>query len=225
MYWYLKPAQAILNDINEELINAYKALREEPEELIRLLTAAAQPPNTKEKYLKIRGLTPEKPLAKALRFLYLNKTCFNGLYRVNASGQFNVPFGGEKGFTAICDVPNLVACSNLLKGVQLTSEPFENCINAAKPGDFIYADPPYLPVKKDSFTKYDAQGFGIEDHQKLAKALKDAQQRGCHVLASNSYCPETFEIFKDFTVEPIDSRHSINSDGDGRKIIKEVLIY
>jgi DNA adenine methylase len=218
------PKEAWLNDLNKELMECYVKLALCPNLVIDLLKEFAQD-HSKEKYQKIRDLNPSiETYTSAARFLYLNKTCFNGLYRVNSKGKFNVPYGGEKPYTTIVDEANLNACSTVLVHTKCTSLDFKEVIDAAQQNDFVYCDPPYLPIKKDSFIAYTKEGFGIEEHRALARCLKAAKNRGVHVLASNSNSEATMEIYKDFKIELIPSRHMISCKGDSRTVIKEVLI-
>jgi DNA adenine methylase len=224
LFFHLKPSNAWLNDASGELINTYEWIQQFPEVVLSNLRALAQF-HSKEQYLRVRANAAElESYLAAARFIYLNKTCFNGLYRVNSKGQFNVPYGGDKPYSAIVDDANLAACSNVLQGVRLTSLDFKDVIEQAVKGDFIYADPPYIPLKATSFTKYGKNEFGLEQHRELAKCLNEAKRRGAIIVASNSNCLETMEIYKDFNIELVDNRHMVNCKGSERNLIKEVII-
>ncbi|TET47233.1 Dam family site-specific DNA-(adenine-N6)-methyltransferase, partial [candidate division TA06 bacterium] len=144
----LKKKNVTLIDSNEELVNCYTAVKDDPEKLIRMLCDSKYK-NEEKAYYEIRGERPRERFRRAARTIYLNKTCFNGLYRVNRKGQFNVPFGAYKN-PLICDSANLKAVSAALQNVEIVCGDFGNCLEFAKKGDFIYFDPPYQPLSKTS---------------------------------------------------------------------------
>jgi len=158
--------------------------------------------------------------------IYLNKTCFNGLYRVNKSGGFNVPFGSYKNPT-ICDEENLRACSAALAPAVIRASGFWVTVADVERGDFVYFDPPYVPVSKTSnFAAYTAAGFGPKDQERLRNLALSLKRRGVHVLISNSGTEAVRELYsdKDFLIEEVQARRSINSKGKGRGAVKEYLI-
>lgn len=225
----LKPQSAIVNDINEELIIVYKTVKYQAETLIEILSEYK---NDKELYYKIRDLD-RLPIYKYMnetlrssRTLFLNKTCFNGLYRVNKNGQFNVPFGKYK-------EPNIVNKEGILtlsdffntKDIEFLNTDYKNALIKAGPGDFVYLDPPYDPVNKtSSFTSYSNDGFSTKDQEDLYEMFCELDSRGCKVLLSNSATEFILDLYKDFNPILIDANRNINSNGQGRGKVKEVLV-
>ena len=218
----LQPADAILGDSNEELINCYKAVRDDVESLIQLLS---QHVRSKEYYYKIRQQDPKgmDPVARAARLIYLNKTCYNGIYRVNLRGQFNVPYGDRK--AKIYDARNLRQISLLLKNVELVAQSYEKTLVRAQPGDFVYLDPPYHPLSKTAnFTKYTKEQFGEDDQLKLASQFERLTGLGCKVMLSNSDTDLIRKLYRSYRVEVLTARRYINRDPNGRKSVKELLV-
>ena len=219
---------AWLNDINPELINAYCVVRDAPQELLEDLKTHIY---EKEYFLAIRGLdrTPDglaslSPLKRASRFIYLNRTAFNGLYRVNARGQFNVPFGRYKN-PLIADTKTILACSAALQNVQLGNASFTDILGSAGAGDFVYLDPPYIPLNDTSyFTSYSHDGFGIAEQQRLAGMIAEMAARGARFIASNAYVPELKELYNGFKIIKVKATRAINADKNGRQAISEALI-
>jgi len=229
VFFYLLPNSAILIDNNEELINCYKIIQNQVEELILSLK---QHRNEKEYYYQIRNIDRNRQefskwsnIERASRTIYLNKCCFNGLYRVNNKGQFNVPFG-EYTNPKFCDEKNLKAVSSVLKNVQIMNSSFEKCLDFAEKDDFIYFDPPYVPISETaSFTSYTKDNFGPEDQRKLFRVFKELDERRCKIILSNSYCEFILDLYRDYHIEIIEANRAINSDGTKRGKIKEVLIF
>lgn len=222
MFFALQPVKAHLSDSNGELMNAYKVVRDDLEILMKLLQEYV---NEKDFYLKIRAQNPMQmtPVERAARFIYLNKTCFNGLYRVNKKNEFNVPFGNQTNPT-ICDKGVLRIASMTLQGIQLTATYFEHALKDAKKGDFVYMDPPYLQVKEDSFVSYSKKGFGLKDHEMLADTFDELNTRGTKVMLSNSDTVWAWERYQEYKIVKVKSRRSINSDGKGRGKVGELII-
>lgn len=211
----------IISDKNEEMIATYEVVRDEPNSLISELSSLQKKTN-KEGYYEIRKQNPRNKVKRAARFIFLNKTCFNGLYRVNKDGKFNVPWNGVVG-ARIYDRRNLEEVSKALQNASLFTDDFEVLCMKAKEGDLIYTDPPYhIP----GFRQYTSEGFVDEEHQRLAKVLTKIVKRGCFILHSNS----STSFIEDLYAEPmfhkciIQSRRMINRDGAGRKPIPELLI-
>jgi len=222
----LQPQKAVISDINEELINAYKVIKDNVEELINSLKKHK---NTKEYYYAIRAINPKTltPVERASRFIYLNKTCFNGLYRENSKGQFNVPFGKYKN-PKICNEENLRAVSEFLNKIEIT---ILNCdykitCEMAKSGDFVYLDPPYYPISKTaSFTKYNKNGFSEEDQIELSEIFKDLDRKGCYVMLSNSNTEFIKKLYANYRIQEIKANRFINCKANRRgKSNIEVLI-
>jgi DNA adenine methylase len=220
----LKSKNALINDSNEELINCYIVIREKPNELIEELNKHK---NEKEYFLGIRKLIPSQlsQVERAARLIYLNRTCFNGLWRVNKKNQFNTPFGNYKN-PKIVNPPLLHSISEYLQEVVICSEDFEKFLmNNAKKGDFIYIDPPYHPISKYSdFKRYTKDFFGIEEQKRLANLFAKLDKKGCFVLLSNSYSDLILELFKDFKIDTVFAKRIINKDPNGRGNVKEVLV-
>jgi len=231
VFFYLvqkyKIKEAILSDTNEELMNAYEMVRDNVEELIIELKQhkAYHIADKKKYYYEIRGVDPSllPDLERAARFIYLNRTCFNGLYRVNSKGGFNVPIGSYKNPDVVReDILRLV--SKLLKNVKLKVMPFEKVVKMAKKGDFVYMDPPYYPLKKTSFTSYAKDVFLDKEHKQLADAFKKLDKKGCFVMESNSDAKFVHDLYEDFTIHTVKARRLINSDASKRGKINEVVI-
>lgn len=227
LFFALKPTIASINDLNSELISCYEVVRDSPEELVAEL---ATYPYQSEFYYRIRALdrSPEyqqlSPLKRAARLLYLNKTCFNGLFRVNSKGQFNVPFGKYTNPT-IADSGNIYACSKLLKRAIIQSRPFDEFVEGATRGDFIYFDPPYAPVSDTSdFTSYLADGFGDGQQELLAVVCLKLNQMGVKWLVSNSNTPLIRELYRGFRIEEVSATRAINSKASKRGPITELMI-
>ena len=226
----LNPTNFTINDVNSELINMYIMIRDNVEDLILCLTyldteheAAADP---KAFYYKIRSdfnwnLGVQRP-PQAARFIYLNKHCFNGLYRVNSRGEFNVPFNGKLSGRSF-DPDHLRGLSSLLKNASILNTDFEVAVQDASVGDFVFFDSPYVPITTTTFTDYTKEGFSYEDHVRLAKVFRELTNRGCYCMLTNHDTPLIRELYKDYKIEVVDVRRSINRKGDGRTG-KEVII-
>jgi DNA adenine methylase len=218
-----KIKKCYLNDSNTILINSYKTIKEKPLELIKELKKGKYK-NEKESFLKIRAENPSDLVKATARFIYLNKTSFNGLYRVNSKGQFNVPFGKYKNPT-ICDKQNILAVNLALQKDELLNGDFEQAVKKAKKGDFIYFDPPYAPLnKKPSFTKYTKDDFTQKDQERLAELFKKLDSKGCFVMLSNSYVPKILNLYKDFSITTVNATRMINCKANGRGKIKEIVV-
>ncbi|NPA53163.1 MAG: DNA adenine methylase [Aquificae bacterium] len=220
------PKKAIINDINAELINAYNVIKNNVDELIESLKYHK---NEKNYYYYIRSLDPDKltPIERASRFIYLNKTCFNGLYRENSKGKFNVPFGNYKN-PKIVDEENLKAISEYLNtyDIKIFNGDYKEVCELAEKGDFIYFDPPYYPLNKTaSFTKYNKYDFTEKDQIELANLFKELDRKGCYILLSNSNTNFIRKLYKDYEIIELEANRFINSKGDRRGKSKiEVLI-
>lgn len=221
---------ATLNDYNPALIEAYQLLRDEPTALIgelqHLATHYLEGPHESRAdfYYRVRAESPETPLSRAARLLFLNRTCFNGLYRVNRRGQFNVPHG-RYAKPRICDPELLLACSEALAATQLHARDFIEICNMAAPGDLVYLDPPYQPLSAtSSFTAYTDSSFGMADQLRLAHAVRDLTARGVYVALSNSTHPMLEDLYRDFHIHRVKMPRAINSVGSRRAPIDELLI-
>lgn len=226
-----QPQRAIINDLNSELINVYLTVRNFSEELIEELEKHNKN-NCEKYYYKVRALDrtslflETSSIKKAARILYLNKTCYNGLYRVNSSGQFNSPYGRYK-------KPNIVnavairAMSKYLKDNQIDIRhgDYRDVLKNLPIGAFVYLDPPYMPISSSSFTGYTEGGFSYEHQVILKKECDKLRKMGISFLQSNSDCPEIRELYSDYKIKTVQAKRSINSNAQKRGEINEVLIY
>lgn len=222
----LNPSQSFLFDINEDLINTFKAVRDKVNELIPILKEHRDKDNNREYFIEQRQRfnTMKSGLEKAAIFIYLNKTCFNGLYRVNSEGKFNVPFGKYKK-PAILQEHKLRMASELLQGTELTVADFTAALNHAKEGDFVYLDPPYFPLTKTaSFTSYQKGAFLENEQRRLADKFKALDKNGCLLMLSNSDTPFIRELYQDYKIYTVKARRAINCVGSKRGKINEVVI-
>jgi DNA adenine methylase len=226
--------RAVLNDWNQDLIGCYRIIQEAPDEILRKLRDhMANEWNTDAYFKSIRLQKPADldPVARAARMIYLNKTCFNGLFRVNKSGQFNVPFGKYKN-PALFNEQNLRACSEVLRtrGATLftgdfAAPEFGEAIAKAGPGDAIYFDPPYVPLSATSnFANYTADGFGLDDQHRLAAFFKILVDKGAFVVLSNSDTEVVRSLYAGYEMYPVQAKRAINAKADGRGAVGELLI-
>lgn len=217
MFFALQPERAIIADSNPELINLYRQVSEHVEDVIYQLKKYE---NTPEMFYKVRGqdwtMLPEAEAAA--RTIFLNKTCYNGLYRVNKKGQFNVPFGKYKN-PKICDEDGLRAASNALKKAEIVCGDYLIVLERyAQPGDFVFLDPPYLPISEYSdFKRYTKEQFYEEDHVELAKMVMTLHERGCHIVLTNSNHPLVHELYAPFTIDVIQTKRHISCNDSTRK--------
>ena len=212
-----------LNDMNQDLVMAYKAIRDEPDVLMKKLSKMATNLDALE-YDAVRAARPKDDLSKAARFIYLNRTCFNGLWRVNSSGDFNVPFG-KLDTPTIFDPLNISALSELLHRSTITNIGFAGAVESARPKDLVYMDPPYMPLTQTaSFSAYARDGFGILDHYALAGVIRGLTIRGVKVILSNSDTPETREIFGSvLDLHMISVARSISANASSRGNVGELI--
>ncbi|MBS2040177.1 DNA adenine methylase [bacterium] len=212
-----------LNDSNEELINCYQVVQQQPDPLLLRLRELAEQHGT-EFYYQVRAQQPQDSVERAARLIYLNKTCYNGLYRVNAKGGFNVPIGRYKD-PSIVQEEKIRAAHLALQGTNLWNKGFDEAALAARKGDFVYFDPPYQPLTPTSnFTSYTKDQFGMEQQCHLAEIFKQLVKRGCHVLLSNSASDLVRNLYRDYQQVEIQAPRFINSKSAGRSSIAELLI-
>ncbi|WP_026671863.1 DNA adenine methylase [Alkalihalobacterium bogoriense] len=230
MLFHFKPEAAFINDVNEELINVYEMIRDDIDELLESLEKHQ---NDSDYFYHIRSLDRQdgfqklSKIERASRIIYLNKTCFNGLFRVNSKGQFNVPFGKYKN-PNIKNEPVLRAVHQYLNenDVFISNEDFSTVVlREATEGDFVYFDPPYDPVSTtSSFTSYALEGFGKEEQRRLRDVVVELANRGCYVMVSNSYTDFICELYDQFTIKAVKATRAINSKAAGRGKIDEAVI-
>ncbi len=230
VFFRLQPEDAHISDANEELINMYRMIKENLEDLVGLLAIHQNKHNSgrKDYFYEIRGLEPGtlSDPERAARMIFLNRTCFNGLYRVNQQGKFNVPYGRYKN-PKILDEINLQNVSNLLQNVTLNTNDFEEAVEIAKKGDFVYMDPPYRPISEtSSFTSYTEKNFNDKEQERLKTVFTDLAARGCYVLESNSNAPEITQLYEDngIFINEVLAPRAISCKGDGRQPITELVI-
>ena len=228
----LSPKKAVINDSNKELINVYNVLRnEEKFKKMCSILNTYEKNNSEEFYYELRNKDRNKSsfdrlsdYKRAGRTIYLNKACFNGLYRVNSKNEFNVPFG-KKTKVNTYDIGNLITVSNYLtmNDIKILNVDFEDSVKDAQKGDFIYFDPPY-DSETSIFNSYTEDGFGKEEQRRLAKVYKELSNKGCYVMLSNNNKKLIKELYKDFNIHIIEAKRSINSNGKKRGKVEEVII-
>jgi len=217
---------ATLTDVNPALIDTYRAVRDHVGEVIELLRTRR---NDRDEFYEVRAWEPAALSLpqRAARVIYLNKTGFNGLYRENSKGRFNVPFGRYTNPT-ICNEPGLEAASRALQGVTIEVRPFEAVLEHAASGDLVYFDPPYVPVSTTaSFTAYAKDGFGEAQQRRLGQVATELAAQGVYVVLSNSDTPLVREIYGDpavFHVDTVPANRAINSRADRRGPVNEVIV-
>ena len=223
VFFYLQPKNAVLTDINLELINAYRCVRDNLEQLIPLLEKHQQR-HTKDYYYQVRSQSVTTELERAARFIYLNKTCFNGLYRENSKGLFNVPIGKYKS-PKVYNTTLLGSVSVALQSAQIEVRPFDTVMDYAKSDDFIYFDPPYYPLSPTSnFTAYNYCSFNEFDQIRLKNKFVELAERGVKVMLANSDCLFIRELYNNFKIYEIAAARAINSKAGKRGKITEILI-
>lgn len=229
----LQPQIALINDINTELINCYRVIKQDPEGLI---AHATQHPNTKKHFYHLRALDRDpsfsdlSSLERASRIIFLNKTCYNGLFRVNRQGQLNVPFSNYSN-PVIVDELLIRAMSRFLNEakIEISSTDFEEALSGAAAGDFVYLDPPYDPLSDtSSFTGYNLPSFDRKEQRRLRDVCDDLTGRGCRIVLSNSATDFIRDLYSNqrlYTIVEVKASRAINSVAKGRGKIKELLIF
>lgn len=230
----LQPEKAVVADINPQLINLYIQVKNHPQELIEEIGELNFRLCDAERYYLLREKYNAKiqmnilDIESVALFLWLNKYCFNGLYRVNSEGKFNVPWNKECSKKVLNEY-NLIKMSDYLNhaDIEILCEDFSSSCIKAKAGDFIYFDPPYAPLPKnrnETFTKYSSDGFSVENQEKLAKLASDFAEKGVFVVLSNHDSSFVRDLYSAFTIREVEARRAINRDGKGRKE-EELIIF
>jgi len=229
----LQNSKTVINDSSIELTEAYITIRDNPIELMSLLDEHENnhQKSPSEYFYSIRALDRQDnwehktALEKTARFIYLNKSCFNGLYRVNKKGYYNTAFG-KKDKINTYSRDNILIFSEYLKSgqVKIINGDFENAVKTAKKGDFIFFDPPYDIIKKDTFDRYTKDGFGVEGQRRLSDVAHKLDKRGCYVMITNHNTPLINELYFDFNIDVVSVKRTINSDASNKKGI-EVIMY
>jgi DNA adenine methylase len=218
---------AYLSDLNEELVETYLAIRNSVDDVIAILLKH-EANHGYDYYYHIRaadrGSHRLTGIEKAARLIYLNRTCYNGLYRVNRKGQFNVPIGSYKAPKIVFE-NTLRSASRALQVADLSIRSFESVLDCAQPGDFIYFDPPYVPISQTaSFTSYTLDSFSDNDQHQLADVFSELSSKGCYCMLSNSYSSLILDLYKNFRIETVRAIRAVNSNGSARGAINEVVV-
>ena len=224
IFFHYRPQTAVLADRNQTLIDVYQAVQQDVEAVI----AALKPHrNDSDYFYEVRAwdVSQLTVAQRAARIIFLNKTCFNGLFRENSKGKFNVPFGRYKN-PKICDEERLRLAAAALQNVDLLAADFEDVLQTAVAADFVYCDPPYAPLTAtSSFTQYDKDGFARADQIRLAETVATLTKRNCKVMLSNSNAPLIYDLYaNDYRLIEMQARRNINRNGNGRGPVKELLI-
>lgn len=233
MLFDLQPPTAVVSDVNRELITSYQVIRDSVDSLIKALEHHAHQ-NSREYFLSVRAWDRDPVLWRELsdidiaaRMIYLNRTCFNGLYRVNSHNQFNTPYG-KYANPLIVDRQNLVSLSQWMGTVDLTFSTRgyqETLTSSVAVGDFVYLDPPYIPLSAtSSFVGYSSSGFGLEEQRELASFAQDLDEMGAYVLLSNADTPLTHELYSNFDLRSVDVMRSVGAHSETRQSAPELLI-
>ena len=223
MFFALNPQRAFLADICEDLINSYRIVRAHPEPLLRRLSRLAVNRRT---FMTMRAKRSDELLSRVIRFMYLNRTAFNGLFRVNQQGQFNVPYGCKPG-TTTCDATSIRQASRRLRRSQLSVTDFRTSLQQVSPGDVIYADPPYTVMhNSNGFRRYNENIFSWEDQQALADLLNRKVRLGAHVIVSNAFHPELSALYANdlYVRTPVCRPANVAADPEHRKFADELLL-
>jgi DNA adenine methylase len=229
VFFRLKPSKAVISDANYELVNAYKVIKHDLSSLLSELDDIRKHRLSSTLYETYRKAKPESlaRAKRAARFIFLNKTCYNGLYRVNSDGEFNVPFGKYEHMPKLYDENNLKRISKLLRTTKVLCSDFETGLRSADKGDFVYLDPPYLPEPESSgFTSYTREAFSAADQDRLAKLFRNLTKLGCLVMLSHSDTRRVSDLYKDFkeTTYEFAADRMINCIGSKRTGFRELVI-
>ena len=222
LFFALSPGCAVLADKNSELIECYEVVRDDPDDVIAELRAMG---NSEGDYYRIRALQPETAIGRAARLIYLTILSFNGIYRVNLKGQFNVPYGYRTHLDP-CDVTRIRSASKVLAEAKLLRADFEKAVETAKHGDLVYLDPPYTVAHaKNGFLKYNARIFSWDDQTRLARVAHTLAARGCHVIVSNADHESLRDLYDGFEVLEVVRPSRIAASSDYRRRVTECLFY
>lgn len=231
LFFELAPKDAIINDFNSELINCYQQIKDNPSELIKSLSKHKES-NSKEYYLNLRSADRDSRIEKmnnverAARIMYMLRVNFNGLYRVNSKNQFNVPYGRYKN-PQIVDSDLIVSISQYLNEntIHILNGDFEEAVKDVGAGDFVYFDPPYIPLSEtSSFTSYTHEGFSYEDQVRLRDTFKKLDEKGAYVMLSNSSSPLVGELYKDFNIHKVSATRTNGAKSSSRGKIDEIIV-
>lgn len=226
LFFARQPRRAVLSDVNPSLVDTYLAVRDELSLVVKYLRRLERR-HDPEVYYEVRERYNRKPMSRAKRaatFIYLNKTCFNGLHRVNRRGEFNVPCGRYTN-PRILDEEGLARASLALRNADIRCQGFEALLEVARPGDFVYLDPPYVPASASAnFTSYASDGFGPQEQRRLRDVYEALDDRGCWLMLSNSDVPFVRELYADWNIDVVRAGRAINSNPRRRGKVNEVVV-
>lgn len=223
------PQRAVLTDINEALIDTYLAVRDEVENVIDVLTGLNLAHAAGSTFYAVRDRYNQRDASttraeRAAMFIYLNKTCFNGLHRVNRKGEFNVP-EGRYASPRILDEVGLRLASSALRAADIQKAPYESLLETARPGDFVYLDPPYAPLSDTaSFTAYADDGFSMRDQERLRDVVVELDRRGCSIMLSNHDVPAIRRLYARFRIDVVHAPRAIGASAESRGAVAEVVV-
>lgn len=222
LFFALGPDRALLSDINDELVETFKAVRDHPRAIYNRINKL---PVGEKHYYSVRALDPldMEILDRAARFIYLNRFCFNGIYRTNLDGQFNVPYAPTK-TGALPDWEKLKSAASMLKRAEIVQCDFQGVINKIRPGDFIYMDPPYAVANRRIFRQYGPQTFGLEDINRLRTGLEAIDSRGAHFLVSYALCTEAIDSFSQWNIRRVRTQRNVSGFSEHRRKAVEILV-
>ena len=232
VFFMLRPEKAVINDINEDLVNLYRTVKDAPEQLIAAIDEIddripEDADEAKAFYYEMRDRYNEmitvgdRTVEAAAMLVFVNKHCFNGLYRVNAKGKFNVPYNGSRARSMVSD--NIRAASRALEHAEILCGDFEPACEGAIEGDFVFLDSPYAPIKETTFEAYTKEGFLEEDHRRLARLFRELDARGCSVMLTNHNTALIRELYDGFVIDTVSVKRAINSDAS-KRTGEEVII-
>lgn len=223
LFYAIKPSSALLSDINEELIATFVTVRDHPRAVYNRLTKI---PKGKRSYGRLRSIDPStlSTLDRAARFIFLNRFCFNGIYRTNTAGVFNVPYS-PSGTGTLPSWKDFFVTTRSLKSANILCADFEKVINRyVRKGDFVYLDPPYAVKNRRIFRQYGPQTFGLEDLRRLRKSLKTISGRGAKFVLSYAYCPEALKYFRNWKSSKVFIQRNISGFAEHRRIAAELIV-
>jgi DNA adenine methylase len=221
LFFALRPSKAHLSDSNRELINAFRVVRDKPDDLVHALRSFRY---NREEYYRIRAESPSGDIDRAARFIFLNRTCWNGLYRVNRAGTFNVPYG-RRVRPAGWGHERILEASELLQDAEIECRDFEDSLRRVRPGEFVFADPPYTVAHgNNGFILYNEKIFSWGDQERLARVLMRATDRGVHFVLTNADHPSIRDLYSGFELRPIARSSIIAADSINRRHVSELLI-
>jgi DNA adenine methylase len=227
LFFARAPERALLCDINRDLIDTYRVVRDEPDALLSQLTRLSRGHGEAGYYAvreRFNARSHRSPVERAAQFIYLNKTCFNGLYRVNRKGEFNVPMGRYTN-PNIADAATLRAASAALEWAELRCAPFETLLSEVRPGDFVYFDPPYEPLSRTAnFTTYAQDGFSQADQTRLRDVYRELDRRGAKLMLSNSDVPFIRDLYRGFHLDVVMAPRAVSCDAKTRGPVAEVVV-